>query len=155
MKAGVVLPDGREVGLVRTTNPSGGTPFQWPMFSKEMPWAERIEELTPAGPIVLVDNRELIDRLLREWNDSVGWVSEGLDAGRGGAGGAGGTFATGGAGGVFGSGAGGARVDAGAEPPMVTTGAGCGCSVPGRSSSGGGTLLLLGLVFVLRRRTRR
>jgi hypothetical protein len=155
MKAGVVLPDGREVGLVRT-NPSspGATPFQWPMFSKEMPWAERIEELTPSGPIVLVDNRELIDRLLGEWNASVGWVPGGLDAGLGGAGGRpsgdGGGFGTGG---TFGSGGAAADAGLGSTPPGSN---GCGCRLAERANSHG--WLAAGLVAIgctLARRRRR
>jgi hypothetical protein len=38
---------------------------------------------------------------------------------------------------------------------MVTTGAGCGCSVPGRASSGSGAILLLGLTFLRKRRSAR
>jgi hypothetical protein len=149
---GVILPDGREVGLARVPNPSSpsASMFQWPTFTSEMPWAERVEELTDTGPIVLVDNRALIDRLLQQWNDSVAWIPEGLDAGGGGAGGGGGGFGTGGA---F-SGAGGAP-DAGTVP-VTSAGGGCGCSIPGRSGEARvASGWLVALAWAIRRRGRR
>src|SRR5262249_5225499 len=134
------------VGLVRTPNPSSpsASTVQWPMFTSEMPWAERVEEISPAGTVVLVDNHELIDRLLKQSNDMLGWVSQGLDGGFGGAGGTvtTGSFTTGGTGGALGTGAGGARPDAGAEAGLGP-GNGCGCSVPGRSASTRPAALLL------------
>jgi hypothetical protein len=156
-KAGAILPDGREVGLARVENPSSpsGSMFQWPKFTTEMPWAERVEELTANGPVVLVDNHDRIDRLLKEWNDSIGWIPEGLDAGRGGAGGglgAGGAFGTGGA---EATGAGGAP-DAGTGL-SPTSGAGCACTLPGRASDTGlasGWLVAVGLAL-RRLRSRR
>jgi hypothetical protein len=150
---GVVLPDGREVGLARATNPSMPGAVQWPMFSKEMPWAERVEELTANGPIVLVDNHDVIDRVLKAWNDSIGYQPQGLDGGRG-AGGAG----TGGTGGASGAGAGGARADGGPDFPMGTGSSGCGCRVSDRTPSNaatGGALLLVAGVLARRRAARR
>lgn len=56
----VTLPDGRSVYV------PGGV---WPDFPDEMPWEEDVEEMTPVGaPIGLVDNTELIDAELAEWN---------------------------------------------------------------------------------------
>gem|GEM_PF-1847459 len=60
------LPDGREV-----VAPRGGP---WPEFVEEMPFAERIEQLTATGDgIALVDNREAINTLLSEHNADYGW----------------------------------------------------------------------------------
>jgi MYXO-CTERM domain-containing protein len=103
-KSGMGLPDGRSVALTPTS--------AWPGFSANMPWAEDIEELP--GRIVFVDNTQLINDLLKEWNDSQGWPPSGT--GGGGAGGVGGGGAggvgvggggAGGAGGIGGGGAGG------------------------------------------------
>lgn len=56
----VRLPGGREVVL------DAGA---WPVFSEDMPWAERIEEYQPAGPpSTIVDNSALIDQLLAQSN---------------------------------------------------------------------------------------
>jgi hypothetical protein len=154
---GVILPDGREVGLARMPNPPspGASQLMWPMFSKDMPWAERVEEIAADGTtVVLVDNHDLINGLLKQWNDSVGWTAEGLDAGRGGAGG---SFTSGGGGGP-GAGAGGAQPEAGTELPPATSGGGCGCSLPRRSRSTlaleGALLLVAGALF-RRRQGRR
>lgn len=64
------LPDRREV-----VAPRGGP---WPEFVEEMPFAERIEQLTATGDgIVLADNRETIDALLAEHNAAYGWPPQG------------------------------------------------------------------------------
>lgn len=64
------LPDRREV-----VAPRGGP---WPQFVDEMPFAERVEQLTATGDgIVLVDNRETIDALLADHNAEYGWPPEG------------------------------------------------------------------------------
>jgi hypothetical protein len=161
-KRGVVLPDGREVGLARVIDPASpaASPFMWPTFTAAMPWAERVEEFTSAGAIALVDNGATIDRLLAEWNASVGWVTEGVDAGRsGGVAGAGGAGGAGGTG--FGGSAGGSGVDAGLEL-SASSGSGCGCTVPRRTSGrawgiGGALVLALGSAhrWAVRRRRAR
>jgi MYXO-CTERM domain-containing protein len=63
----MTLPDGRLVAL---------TPQQtWPAFSDQMPWAERIEDLSVSGePVVLVDNTERINSQLLAWNSPQGWM---------------------------------------------------------------------------------
>ena len=39
-----------------------------------MPWVEEIDEVPQSGaPMVLVDNTDTIDDLLRDYNASVGW----------------------------------------------------------------------------------
>ncbi|MEZ4428201.1 MAG: DUF2330 domain-containing protein [Nannocystaceae bacterium] len=60
------LPDGREVYV-----PAGDP---WPEFPGEMPWAEDIEEMPLVGaPLPLVDNTEVIDVMLADWNAAHGW----------------------------------------------------------------------------------
>jgi len=158
-KTGVILPDGREVGLDRVTNPSSpsAVTVKWPTFRSEMPWVERVEELGGStGPIVLVDNSATIDRLLKEWNDSIGWIPGGLDAGGGGAGGgpgAGGGL--GASGGFAGAGTGGGSPKAGDW--LTVTGGGCGCAVPGTGKPVGplsGWLVALAFALARRFRTR-
>jgi hypothetical protein len=154
-KSGVILPDGREVGLSPVANPSSpsATTFNWPKFTAEMPWVERIEDLASATtasdggavPVVLVDNHDKIDELLKAWNDSVGWVPQGLDAG----GTTGGPLAEGGLG------TGGASADSGTGL-MVSGDSGCACDVPGRTTRGGfslGPAVALALL-IQRRRTK-
>ena len=79
------LPGGREV-----VAPRGGP---WPEFVEDMPYAERIEQLTATGDgFELVDNAETIDTLLAEHNAEHGWPPEGGCSGcttRGGGGGPG------------------------------------------------------------------
>jgi MYXO-CTERM domain-containing protein len=59
------LPDNHEIIL----NSSG----TWP-YLEEMPFEHRIELVPTMGaPQVLVDNSELIDELVTEWNQSQGW----------------------------------------------------------------------------------
>ena len=129
-QSGMGLPDGRSVALTPAS--------AWPGFTANMPWAEEIEELP--GHIVFVDNTQLIDDLLKEWNESQGWPPAGT--GGGGAGGVGG-IGGGGAGGVGGIGGGGARRwrsrrrRAGAEPPVRPAGAGGSGGVDGGAGSGG------------------
>jgi uncharacterized protein DUF2330 len=148
-KAGVILADGREIGLVRVPNPTPpASMYQWPTFTSEMPWAERIEEITPDRTVVLVDNHDLINRLLDGWNASVGWVAEGLDAGRGGAAGAGGSL---GQGGSF-TGAGGEPPDAGITLPAA--GNGCGCVIGTRGGSGSWLVVLAWALFRIRSHRR-
>jgi MYXO-CTERM domain-containing protein len=96
-QSGMGLPDGRSVALTPAS--------AWPGFTANMPWAEDIEELP--GHIVFVDNTQLIDDLLKEWNASQGWPPAGTGGGgAGGVGGIGGGGA-GGVGGISGGGAGG------------------------------------------------
>src|SRR5690242_18964338 len=44
-----------------------------------MPWAERIEEFVPqyGAQLVLVDNSEKINALVKAWNDSQNWPTPG------------------------------------------------------------------------------
>jgi hypothetical protein len=78
-RAGMVLPDGRNVGLI-----SQGT---WPRFSNTMPWAEKIDEIQADKVIHLVDNTAKIEMELATWNQSQSWPPPGT-TGAGGAGGA-------------------------------------------------------------------
>ena len=79
----MTLPDGREVYF------SPNTPRQWPDFQTEMPWEEDVDEQGMANnaPLIsLVDNTEMIDTLLAEWNEEQGGgggggVEGGADAG--------------------------------------------------------------------------
>ena len=51
--------------------PVNVTQFQmWPDVAPDsMPWASRVEQILPLGsPQVLLDNRELIEQLIAEWN---------------------------------------------------------------------------------------
>jgi MYXO-CTERM domain-containing protein len=123
-QSGMGLPDGRSVALT----PSSA----WPGFTANMPWAEDIEELL--GHIVLVDNTQLIDDLLKEWNASQGWPP----AGTGGTGGVGG--ASGGTGGI-GGGTGG--IDGGSGG-FGTGGAGGFSGTGGIGTGGGGTGAMAG-----------
>jgi hypothetical protein len=149
-KSGIILPDGRQVGLASVSNPSSPSAMMvnWPTFAAEMPWAERVEDLTTAAataptesdggapPLVLVDNKEKIDALLKAWNDSVGWVPQALDAGTASGVGVG---DAGDAGDGLGSGGGGA----------------CACDVPGRAPRSDLTLGLAAALGLLVARKRR
>jgi MYXO-CTERM domain-containing protein len=62
--AHMILPDGREVYM-----PNSGA---WPeaIGGEEMPWEEHVQVGTRSGPLMTtVDQTELIDDLLAEWND--------------------------------------------------------------------------------------
>jgi MYXO-CTERM domain-containing protein len=62
----MTLPDGRFVALSQ--------PSSWPVFTDQMPWAERIEDLSTSGdPVVLVDNSDRINGQLDAWNQPQGW----------------------------------------------------------------------------------
>jgi uncharacterized protein (TIGR03382 family) len=59
------LPDDRLVAM-----PGIGS---WPEIAQDMPWAERVETILPAGaPMTVVDNREQIDALLAMHNEAHG-----------------------------------------------------------------------------------
>ncbi|MCB9754623.1 MAG: DUF2330 domain-containing protein [Myxococcales bacterium] len=65
----VTLPDGREVYI-----PDNAT---WPTFDNEMPYAEDIETtLMQGAPMTLVDNTEVINQKLEEWNKLHGWPQD-------------------------------------------------------------------------------
>jgi hypothetical protein len=163
-QSGMVLPDGREVGLVPVANPASpsATMLTWPTFTDDMPWVERVEEFTASAadagaasadggtaPLVLVDNREKIDRLLKAYNDSVGWTPLGLDAGSSGAGGAGGGINLGGAGGVY------LDTDGGLGFDVAAGGADCGCELPGRARPRAAVWSLIAAAGMLLRNWRR
>jgi hypothetical protein len=154
-KSGVILPDAREVGLAPVNNPASPSAMRvmWPTFTAEMPWAERVEDLTSASAagaqvstdggapiVVLVDNKDKIDALLKAWNDSVGWVPQGLDAGGVGA------IAS----------LRDAQADGDSSTDLSVNGGGaCACDVPGRAARGGywtGLSLAMGMLIGRRRR---
>jgi MYXO-CTERM domain-containing protein len=158
--SGMTLPDGRPVALTPQST--------WPGFGLNMPFAERIEEFSATGsPIVLVDNTEKINGLLKAWNDSQGWPPKNIGGTTGsGSGGAGGVSATGGAGGIgatggvnttgvagtsvaSGTGAGGASAANDASNPAT----GCACRTTTSSSSMPWSLAL-GLAALAMRRRR-
>ncbi len=117
----VTLPDGREVYV------PGGS---WPNFPDEMPWEEDIEAIPIVGATQsVVDNTELINRLLAEWNQDQGWPNGG-----------GGTSGTEGTEGT----------DSGADDGE---GGGCGCAT--EADDGRGRLGLLALALLGLRRARR
>ncbi len=141
----MVLPGGRVVFMENS--------FDWPQFTPDMPWAERIEEYAKGGgaPITLVNNTELIDQLLAEWNAQApcgdemddGGVDTGNSGTSGGGSGGGGTTVDGTTGGDVGS--------ATAEVDDAGDGMGCGC----RQRTPGPTpwlWLLLGLGLRTRRK---
>ncbi len=60
----ITLPDGREVNI-----PAGEG---WPAFDDEMPWEAEVQTVMMSGaPMTLVDNNEIIDQKLAEWNAKV------------------------------------------------------------------------------------
>jgi MYXO-CTERM domain-containing protein len=161
-KSGMGLPDGRSVALTPAS--------AWPGFTANMPWAEDIEELP--GRIVFVDNTQLIDDLLKEWNASQGWPPAGT-GGTGGVGGGGpggaGTGGIGGVGGAEGGGMAGSRSTGGVGGGAGSAGAGaldgggdgvgsargCNCTVGARSSAPWAMIVALAAAFALRRPHRR
>ncbi|MBL4685738.1 MAG: DUF2330 domain-containing protein [Nannocystaceae bacterium] len=139
----VTLPDGREVFI-----PEGG---QWPTFTDEMPWEEDIEEIMEGAgaPFPVVDNTELIDALLADYNADATPP----------AGGTGGTGPTGSGDTTGGTGGGAAFPgDSGDTDPggdaVDGTSSGCACQT-GRGTGGtigfGLGLLLAGMVTRRRR----
>ena len=147
--AGMDIPGGREIALAPG----------WPSWPSSMPWAERIEDLSgPPGtpPVVLVDNKVVIDQGIAAWNTQNAWpppMCGGAGGAKGGAGGAGGAKA--GAGGVTagggkggapsatgGSGTSGPEGGAPSQASPVATGprdevsGGGGCEVSGHGASG-------------------
>jgi MYXO-CTERM domain-containing protein len=124
--AGVTLLDGRQVAL----------PGQnaWPLFSNDMPSAERVEEIPATGPtIVLADYSAKIDEQLKAWNDAEGWPPPNPT----------------GAGSVTAGGT------AGANGAVQADNSSCGCRTVGRPSSAQFPLALLGLAGLLVGRRRR
>jgi hypothetical protein len=133
----MLLPDDREVALT-----TGGA---WPSWDSQMPWVETIEEYQEDGDVILlVDNTDLIDAELEEWNDSRGW-----NPGTGGAAGAGGNFT----GGTSGTGNGSGNPIGNPASSSEAAG-GCACGFQRESGSGLAILLGFGLVEILRRRRR-
>ncbi len=92
---------------------------------------------------MLVDNKDKIDALLKAWNDSVGWIPQGLDAGR--------TVIAGNSG----------EAEAGADASadlMAGGGRGaCACAAAGRTARDGlwnGVSLAMGMLLARMRRRR-
>jgi len=146
--SGMTLPDGRQVALTPQST--------WPGWGADMPFAERIEEFTATGdPLLLVDNTETINVVLKKWNDSQQWpppATGGAGAtGAGGATGTAGASTTGGFDTTTGPGAGGS---AAAEGSNMSSG--CGCrTIPASSTSRMSVALgaLAGLLVARRRRS--
>ncbi len=140
---GMILPDGRQVGL-----PGDGT---WPTFDSNMPWAERIEEYTDKGElIVLVDNKDQIDAQLKSYNAGEDWPPAG----------SGGTPGVGGFGGYAGNpwGNWGGTSNLAGDGNSSNTTQGCTCTTPGGTSRGTAPLSIvlgLGLLAALGRRRWR
>jgi hypothetical protein len=109
--SGMILPDGRNVALTPSSS-------SWPLFSNDMPWAEKIGELNTG--VVLVDNTARIDQQLQAWNESQDWPPKPFPPPCGG-----GQGGVGGVGGVGGFGAGG-TIGGTAGSPGGTGGAGTG-----------------------------
>jgi MYXO-CTERM domain-containing protein len=156
--SGMTLPDNRPVALTPQS--------AWPGFASDMPWAERIEEFAASGdPLLLVDNTQKINSLLKAWNDSQEWPPANSPPGATTVGtGAGGVNATVGSGGVGSSGAdttgtggAGGLTGNGLDPGASTTSSGCGCRTSGTHSPAGplGAGAALFGAIALRRRTRR
>jgi len=74
----VLLPDGREVFLPNEDS-------DWPDFGDMMPWEEDVDELVEGAgaPMSVVDNTELIDVLLADYNDAAGNGGGGTGGGEG------------------------------------------------------------------------
>jgi MYXO-CTERM domain-containing protein len=154
------LPDGREIAL------SNGA---WPVWGAAMPWVERIEDVSgPVGtaPVLLVDNKTLIDAQIAAWNSAQSWPPPppppcgGKSGGSsvGGAAGKGGVAQ--GAGGVTGAGAtgtGGASGSVGgaAANQDDVNGGGGGCSVPGAGPGGAVGLGWIALALAAARRRKK
>lgn len=142
----VTLPDQREVSLVGTT---------WPLFSSAMPYAERIEELNDDGElVVLVDNTDLINDELAQWNALAMGDTAPNDVDGGSNGGS--SSSTDGQAGADGTG--GNETD-GTDPEgraeNGTGGGGCSCQVPGGRPADAlllGSLLALAVAGARRRR---
>jgi hypothetical protein len=126
-RAGMVLPDGRNVGLI-----SQGT---WPRFSNTMPWAEKIDEIQVDKVIHLVDNTAKIDMELAAWNQSQSWPPPSTTGGNA-------TTGTGGAGGANGG-------------PLVVDNSSCGCRTMGSKSTSGAPWTAAALLGLLARFARR
>jgi hypothetical protein len=143
-KLGFELSDRRIVALTD----SG----QWPEFSNQMPWVERVEEIPVSGePIRLVDNTSLIDLLLEEHNRQLGFSTDSCNPpGSSGTGGTGGTISIGGASGSGGAaGSGGSTATPGTTTDSSASG-GCACGV-----TRGPTSWSLALAFALALMSRR
>ena len=119
----------------------------WPAFDELMPWADRIEEFSPAGEAIeLVDNQTLVDILLDDWNAEQGYVEPRCGPI---------TLGTGGTTTINPGGGNGGGGTSGIEP-VTPEGAGCACrAVVPRSTAPAWALLVLPLSLVLRRRANR
>ena len=117
----------------------------WPSWPSSMPWAERIEDLSgPAGtpPVVLVDNKPVIDQGITAWNTQRSWPPPPPMCG-GAGGGAGGATAGGGKAGAT-------------SPTEGVSGGGGGCEVSGYGARGdlAGLGLALAAIAAATRRRR-
>ncbi len=128
----VVLPDGREVYV------PGGE--DWPEFPGEMPWEAEVQTVALKGaPMTLVDNNEIIDQKLAEWNIAHGWPP-----------GDGSTPSSG----SVGDDDGGSGDETGPNADSSGDGSGCGCTSDARGAPWALALLLLGGAVWSRRRQR-
>ena len=139
------LADGRQIYLDDAT---------WPAFDAGMPYAERIEEIPPKGaPIVVVDNRPLIDEALDAWNGAHECMPPDgtADTGTGGPGGTGGSEGPGIPGDDTGT-SGGTQGSDGIAESADTLGRGCSCDAGAPVDPRGGFAALM--LLALRRRRR-
>ncbi len=138
----VTLPDGREVYVPDNAN--------WPSFDDEMPFAEDIQQTMMAGaPMTLVDNTEIIDQKLEEWNKLHGWPQD-PDAG-----GSSGGQDDPSAGGETESSGTGSGTDGSSDSGGDAGGCGCSTDEDARGLGFGLSLLALGAGLLGRRRRRR
>ncbi len=143
---GFEVSEGRVVALTE----SGG----WPDFVSEMPWVERVEDIPATGaPIVVVNNRTLIDLLIEEHNRQRGFSTASCNSGAGGSAGSGGSAGTIGIGGGGSGGTGASPAGSGGNATPPTSGTneqasgGCACGVV-RGTSSRSLVLVLGIGFL-------
>ncbi len=66
----VTLPDGREIFIPQD-------PGTWPEFPNELPWEAEVQTIALQGaPMTLVDNNEIIDQAINDWNLANNWPPE-------------------------------------------------------------------------------
>ena len=66
----VTLPDGREIFIPQD-------PGTWPEFPNELPWEAEVQTIALSGaPMTLVDNNEIINQAIADWNLANNWPPE-------------------------------------------------------------------------------